>query len=117
MTPEKIQHSMEQLSLGTAATEPVLYSPRAAATEPKCPRACAPQQEKPLHEKPRSTMTSSLHLPQLEKAHAAVKTQYGQKLIVSLSKMESKLHFLSITFSKMLQFFKTFNFFLLLSGL
>ena len=73
---------MEQLSLGTAATEPVLYSPRAAATEPKCPRACAPQQEKPLHEKPRSTMTSSLHLPQLEKAHAAVKTQYGQKLIV-----------------------------------
>ena len=44
----KIQHSMEQLSLGTAATEPVLYSPRAAAAEPTCPRACAPQQEKPL---------------------------------------------------------------------
>lgn len=37
--------------------------------------------------------------------------------IVSLSKMESKLHFLSITLSKMLKFSKLSNFFFLLSGL
>ena len=37
---DKIPHALEQLSLCTTATEP------------GCPRACAPQQEKPQHEKP-----------------------------------------------------------------
>ncbi|KAJ8786159.1 hypothetical protein J1605_006515 [Eschrichtius robustus] len=36
------------LSLRSRAREPQLLSPRAATTEAHTPRACAPQQEKPL---------------------------------------------------------------------
>ena len=46
---------MEKLSPCTTTTEPALWSrepqllsPRATATEARAPRACAPQQEKPL---------------------------------------------------------------------
>lgn len=39
---------MDQLSLRAAMAEPVLWSPRAAAPESTCLRACAPQQEKLL---------------------------------------------------------------------
>ena len=36
------------LSLRSRAREPQLLSPRATTTEARVPRACAPQQEKPL---------------------------------------------------------------------
>ena len=50
-SPGKIPHAMEQLSPCTTtvcsrAQELQLQSPRAAATEAVCPRACALQQEK-----------------------------------------------------------------------
>ena len=44
----KIPHATEKLSPWAIAPEPVLQSPRATASVPRCPRACAPQQEKLL---------------------------------------------------------------------
>ena len=58
----KIPHAAEQLSLA-----PQLLSPRAATTEARTPRACAPQQEKP----PLATTRES--------PHAVTKTQHSQK--------------------------------------
>ena len=46
--PGKISHVMEQLSPCATTTETTLYSPLATTTEAHAPRACAPQQEKPL---------------------------------------------------------------------
>ena len=66
----KIPQAAEQQSPCTTTTEPMLYSPRVATTEPpdhsdwslgSLPRAHTPQQEKPPQWK--------AHPPQLEKAH------------------------------------------------
>ena len=43
----KILHVMGKLSPWATTTEPVLWSPGTTSTEPT-PRACAPQEEKPL---------------------------------------------------------------------
>ena len=45
--PRRFPHDTEELSLWATAVEPVLWNPGAEATEPLCPRACAPKQEKP----------------------------------------------------------------------
>ena len=51
------------------ATEPVLWCLGAATTEPACPQAHAPQQEKPLQKRSLcTTMKSSPWLLQLEKS-------------------------------------------------
>ena len=49
----------------------VLHSPGATPTETACPRACAPQQEKPLQQEAWAPPghESSLHSLQLERAH------------------------------------------------
>ena len=69
LSPGKIPHAVEQLSLHTTTTEPAsracepqLLSPCAAATEARVPRARAPQQEKPLQ--------WETCAPQLEKTRA-----------------------------------------------
>ena len=41
-------HAPQLLSLRSRAREPKLLSPHATTTEARMPRACAPQQEKPL---------------------------------------------------------------------
>ena len=59
------------LSLCFRAHELHLLSPRATATEACLPRACAPQQEKPLQSEARTPqLKSSPHALQLEKVHA-----------------------------------------------
>ena len=57
------------LSLHSRAQELQLLSLCAAATEAYAPRACAPQQNKPLQWEARALQQSSAHLQQLEKAH------------------------------------------------
>ena len=52
---EKIPHVMEQLSPCTTTTEPVLWNPGAASTEPTCPKVHAPQGEAIAVRSPRST--------------------------------------------------------------
>ena len=48
--------------------------------KPTCSRVHAPQEEKPLHWEVHPTqLESSPRLPQLEKVHAAMKTQHSQK--------------------------------------
>ena len=48
MPRSKEARAPQLLSLRSRAREPQLLSPRATATEAHVPRACAPQQEKPL---------------------------------------------------------------------
>ena len=48
----KIPHAAEQLSPYATTIGPVVQSLGTITTEPTCPRACAPQQEKPPQEKP-----------------------------------------------------------------
>ena len=55
-------------------------SPCATTTEACVPSTYAPQQEKPLKRKTHALhLENSPCLPQLEKAHIAMKTQYNQK--------------------------------------
>ena len=76
------------------ATKPMCHNYWACTLEPTChnywarvpqrlkpphPRARAPQREATATRSPRTTMKSSPHSPQLEKAHAATKTQHSQK--------------------------------------
>ena len=46
----EVPQALEQLSPCTPTTEPVLWRPRAAATEAQGPRACAPQEKPPQWE-------------------------------------------------------------------
>ena len=79
-SPGRSHMPQSNLSLCTTTTEPALQSPRATTTEAHAPRACALQQEKPPQLEARRTATeSSPRSPQLEKAHAATKTQCSQK--------------------------------------
>ena len=63
-----IPHATGQLSL-----VPQLWSPSVATTE-----AHAPQEKPPQSEAPTQQLESSPRSPQLEKAHAATKTQHSQ---------------------------------------
>ena len=62
--------------------------------KPEHPRARALQQEKPLQwEAQVSQLESSHRSPQLQKTHAAIKTQYSQKIFVGLTnKLDLKTH-------------------------
>ena len=69
-----LAHASQLLSLCSRAQGPQLL-------KPMHPRACAPQQEKPLQwEAHDAQLQSSLYSPQLKKkAHAATKIQHSQK--------------------------------------
>ena len=63
------------------ARVPQLLSPRTATTEALVPRACAlPTREATAMRSPRTTMKSSPHLPQLEKAHTQQQRPNAAKL-------------------------------------
>ena len=65
----KIPHAPEQLTLCTAAIEPVLWSWRAALLKPTCPRAGVLQQEKSRQREACSLqLESRIWSPQLEKS-------------------------------------------------
>ena len=71
----KIPHSVEQLSLGVTTSEPMCckyWSPQALE-----PALCNKRSH--TMRSPHTTTESSPHLLQLEKAHAAVKTQHRKK--------------------------------------
>ena len=65
---------LEQLSLCTT-TEPMLYSPHAATTEASVPYALSSALQSEAHS---PQLDSSPHSLQLQKAHAATKTQHSQ---------------------------------------
>ena len=68
------------LSLYSRALVMQLLSPLPRLLMPSCPRACAPQQEKPpMRNLCTATRECSPCSPQLEKALAGAKTQHGQK--------------------------------------
>ena len=60
--------STGQLSLCATTTEPVLESPEAAATKPTCPKARAPQQEKPPQWETLTAQPESWHRSQPEQS-------------------------------------------------
>ena len=66
----KIPHAAGQLSPCATTTEPMLWSPPAASTEPVCPRAHVQQQANPPQREARA--------PQLESSLRAA-TQHNQK--------------------------------------
>ena len=84
---------MEQLSPCITVTAPVLYSPRAATSEPpcrqllklSCPRAYAPRQEKPPQWEARVPQESSPCLLQLEKSLCSKEEPAQPKINTSTS--------------------------------
>ena len=83
----KIPHAVEQQSTWGTTIAPVLWSLGASATEGAHSRACTAQKEKPsqweVHEPPWESIPLS---PQLERAHAALKTQRSQKIKYTFKK-------------------------------
>ena len=83
----KIPHAMEQLSTWGTTIVPVLRSLEASATEAAHSRACAAQKEKPSQWEVHVPRQESIPLsPQLERAHAAMKTQHSQKIKYTFKK-------------------------------
>ena len=60
-------HALQLLSPSSGVQGPVL-SPRLLLLRPRCPQACAQQQETPRDEKPTCSQEEKPHLLQLEKS-------------------------------------------------
>ena len=89
---ERIPRATEQLSLRTVTVEPVLQS--LGATAALCPRAGAPQQERPEATTMRSLCIATRGQPPLAtnrgKPHTAMKTQHCHKERKKIKKNKNK---------------------------